>query len=137
MRINEFWKERIIGLAIGAGLLWLLLFAPLHAQGIHSVSLTWGTPSDMAQGDSYLVSRSATSGTETSATPVATIAGNGTTLPALSYVDTSITAGTTYYYVVYHLRGSDGAISLPSNEFKAVVPANPPGVVPGLGGVVK
>jgi hypothetical protein len=103
----------------------------------HSVALSWTAPTDLVSGDTYVVSRSIRPGLESSSTPLATISAVSPALPATSYVDTSVKAGGTYFYVVYHVRAADGAVSVPSNEFQAVVPLDPPGQVTGLTGVVK
>jgi fibronectin type 3 domain-containing protein len=65
----------------------------------------------------YNVYRGTSSGGEGS-TPL-----NSTPINGTSYVDTNVTAGMTYYYVVTSV-GSNGVQSAPSNETEASVPAS-------------
>jgi fibronectin type 3 domain-containing protein len=78
----------------------------------HSVHLTWNPSASQVIG--YLVYRSETA------------AGNfsplfGTAITAEAYVDSTVTAGTTYYYVVTAVD-SAGAQSNYSNQVTAVIP---------------
>ena len=90
----------------------------------HSVSLSWNQDTDPVAG--YNVFRSTTAGTENT-TPI-----NSALVTGLTYVDTTVTAGTTYFYVVRGVSAS-GVISPNSNEFEAQVPLSAP---TGLTGVV-
>jgi len=84
--------------------------------GSPDVILSWGaSPSSGITG--YDVFRGTNSGGESS-TPL-----NSTPINGTSYVDTKVTAGMTYYYVVTAV-GSNGVQSAPSNETEAVVPAS-------------
>jgi len=80
----------------------------------HSASLTWvASPSTGVVG--YNVYRGTVSGgpyTLLNATPVS----------AVTYPDTSVLGGLTYYYVVKAV-GSGGTLSVASNEIAAVVPS--------------
>jgi titin len=88
----------------------------LTGTGSHDVILSW-TASSTSGVVGYNVYRGTTSGGESS-TPLNAAPINGT-----GYVDTSVTAGMTYYYVVTSV-GSNGVQSAPSNEAKAVVPTS-------------
>jgi len=85
------------------------------APGVGQVSLNWTASS---RATSYDIYRSTTPGGE--ATPIAATAGP-------SFIDTGLTAGTTYYYKVNALN-SYGASAL-SNEAAATPQPLPPGVV--------
>lgn len=95
------------------------------AQVTPQAALTWSAPSTGCSGGmnqvcTYNVLRGASSGTET---PLA----SGIT--TLSYTDTTVTAGSTYYYEVSATNGiGTGAVS---NEVKAVIPV-PPSAPTGL-----
>jgi hypothetical protein len=90
--------------------------ATLTGTGSPDVILSWGvSPSSGIVG--YNVYRGTTSGGESS-TPL-----NSTPINGTSYVDTNVTAGMTYYYVVTSV-GSNGAQSAPSNETEAAVPTS-------------
>ena len=78
----------------------------------HSVRLNWNASTTPGVG--YLVYRS-----ETSGGPFSPLF--GTTTDSLSYQDTTVSAGTTYYYVVTAVDPS-GAQSVYSNQVTAVVP---------------
>jgi hypothetical protein len=86
----------------------------LSGTGIHDVILSWAASSTSGV-VGYNVYRGTTTGGEGS-TPLNSTPINGTT-----YVDGSVTAGATYYYVVTAV-GSDGVQSAASNETKAIVP---------------
>jgi endoglucanase len=96
----------------------------------HSNTLSWswsqGT-GDPATG--FHVQRSTTSGG-----PYAVVAtvGSPTTL---TYVDTAVVAGATWYYVVTAFN--TGGESAPSNEVKCVTPFSTPQTPTGLSGQVK
>jgi hypothetical protein len=114
----------------------LLLLLSTSAFAQHSVALAWswaqGT-GDPATG--FIVQRGTVSGG-----PYTTICG-GTGQPAcpsvtqLTYVDSSIGSGQTFYYVVE--ATGPGGISSPSNEVKAVIPFLPPAAPTGLSGTSK
>ena len=90
--------------------------ATFTGTGSPDVILSWSaSPSSGVVG--YNVYRGATSGGESS-TPL-----NSTPINVTSYVDTNVTAGMTYYYVVTAV-GSNGVQSAPSNETEAFVPAS-------------
>jgi len=80
----------------------------------HTVHLTWNASSSQIIG--YRVYRSEVSGTSYSAL-------NGTTLTALSYDDSTVANGTTYYYVVTAVDAS-GNESVYSNQTTAVIPTS-------------
>ena len=90
--------------------------ATLTGTGSPDVILSWGaSPSSGVVG--YNVYRGTTSGGESS-TPL-----NSTPIDGTSYVDTNVTTGMTYYYVVTSVS-SNGVQSAPSNETKAIVPTS-------------
>jgi hypothetical protein len=90
--------------------------ATFTGTGSRDVILSWGaSPSAGIVG--YNVYRGTTSGGESS-TPL-----NSTPINGTGYVDTNVTAGMTYYYVVTSV-GSNGVQSAPSNETEAVVPTS-------------
>jgi len=80
----------------------------------HSVALTWNASTSQVIG--YRVYRSETSGGSF-------VALNGTAVTALAYTDTTVSAGTTYYYVVTAVNSS-GTESTDSNQVTAVVPSS-------------
>jgi hypothetical protein len=86
----------------------------LSGTGVHDVILSWAASSTSGV-VGYNVYRGTTSGGESS-TPLNSTAINGTT-----YVDASVTAGATYYYVVTAV-GSNGVQSAASSETEATVP---------------
>jgi len=110
----------------------LLLFWPsfgVHAQGGHSITLSWTNPTSGTPATSVDVFRGTAAGAE-SATPVANVASPGT-----SYVDTNGVAGVTYFYVVKEKNqfGSSAA----SNEVSATFLGDPPQAAASLGAVAK
>ena len=87
----------------------------LSGTGMHDVFLSWSaSPTSGIVG--YYVYRGITSGGESS-TPL-----NSTLISGTSYMDETVTAGTTYYYVVTAVS-SDGTQSAASAETEATVPA--------------
>jgi fibronectin type 3 domain-containing protein len=96
-------------------------------QGAHSVTLSW-TPSSSTQRLSYRVYRSTAVGQELNQTPLATGVGmgNGGGTTPVTYTDTTVIGGTTYYYEVVAVDAANGAVSLPSNEATGKVPLAPP-----------
>lgn len=97
----------------------LFLFSAItaaHAQSSHTVALNW-TQSTSSGVTANKVYRSTTSGAQgaaifTSASPVTT------------YTDGPLTNGTTYYYCVSALVGSNNE-SPCSNQVSAIIPAPP------------
>jgi hypothetical protein len=79
-----------------------------------SVSLSWNASTSQVVG--YIVYRSETSGSGYA--PL-----NGTATTALTFTDSTVSAGTTYYYVVTSVN-SAGTQSAYSNQVTAVVPAS-------------
>jgi hypothetical protein len=94
------------------------------AAGGHTVTLTWTLPPDMVAGDSINVMRGTAPGAETQLTNLKADATTGA-FP-VTYVYSSFTEGVTYYYVVTHMRGADGKVSVPSNEVAATIPMDVP-----------
>ena len=87
----------------------------LAGTGTHDVMLSWtasSTPGVMG----YYVFRATVSGAE-STTPL-----NSSPATPLSFVDTSVAGGTTYYYVVTAVASDGITQSSPSNEASAQVP---------------
>jgi Abnormal spindle-like microcephaly-assoc'd, ASPM-SPD-2-Hydin len=78
----------------------------------HTVSLNWGASPSQVIG--YRVYRSETSGAGYN--PL-----NGTAVTELSYSDSTVTPGTTYYYVVASVNAA-GAESAYSNQATAIIP---------------
>ncbi len=97
--------QRVVNAALGLGC--------VTGSG-HSATLTWvaSTSSNVA---GYNVYRGTTSGG-----PYTLI--NATPTSALTYVDTTVAAGQTYYYVVESV-GTNGSLSAASNEASAVIPS--------------
>lgn len=81
-------------------------------QTSHSVSLSWTASTDFAAGDSYNVYRGSVSGGPYSKLNTAPIT-------TTTFTDTTVVAGSTYFYVATHVSGT--AESVDSNEAKAVV----------------
>lgn len=107
--------------------------APFRATATaHSVTLVW--IADATTGVVYDVSRA------TSATgPFVALAG-AQALSALTYVDTAVTGGTTYYYELIADCSAAGAscpagmsgISTPAGPVNATIPTTPPQPVTGF-----
>lgn len=88
----------------------------LTGTGIPDVILNWGaSPSSGVMG--YDVYRGTASGGE-STTPL-----NSTPIEGTTYVDDTVTPGTTYYYILRSI-GPNGVESAPSNEATATVPGS-------------
>jgi Abnormal spindle-like microcephaly-assoc'd, ASPM-SPD-2-Hydin len=85
---------------------------PAPAQ--HSVALTWNASTSTVVG--YRVYRSESSGSSFAAL-------NGTALNALTYTDSTVASGTTYYYMVTAVD-SAGTESIYSNQVTAVIPTS-------------
>jgi len=88
----------------------------LSGTGTHDVILSW-TASVTTGVTGYNVFRGTTSGGE-SATPL-----NPTPIAGTTYVDGTVTAGATYYYVVTTVASNDVTQSSDSQEAKAAVPS--------------
>ena len=84
----------------------------------HSVVLNWTASIDVPA-DSYNVYRGTAAGQE-STTPL-----NSAPITGTSYTDTTVQAGTTYFYIAKSISAS-GALSVASNEISATVPLAPP-----------
>lgn len=100
----------------------------LVAQSGHSVTLTWVPSAVDATHDaptSYNVLRGLSSGAE-STTPIGTVAASTCNSTACTYVDSTVTAGTTYFYEVTASNGT--ATSGPSKEVSVTVPSFPPNI---------
>jgi Cep192 domain 4 len=78
----------------------------------HSVALSWGASTSTVAG--YYVFRGSTSGG-----PYSQV--NSSVVTSLGYTDSSVTAGTTYYYVVTSVD-STGMQSVYSNQVSAAIP---------------
>jgi hypothetical protein len=88
----------------------------LSGTGIHDVGLSW-TASSTSGVVGYNVYRGTCSGGESS-TPL-----NSTPISGTTFTDETVTAGTTYYYVVTAV-GADDVQSSASGETAATVPSN-------------
>jgi fibronectin type 3 domain-containing protein len=89
----------------------------LAGTGAHDVILSWSA-SPTAGVVGYYVFRGTNPGGE-STTPLNS---SPYTADILTYVDTNVTAGTTYYYVVTAVASDGVTQSAPSNETSATVP---------------
>ena len=87
----------------------------LSGGGSHDVVLSW-TPSPTPSLTGYYIFRGTTPGGE-SLVPLNLIPLSGT-----SYDDTTVTAGSTYYYVLTSVTANGGAQSVTSSEVTATVP---------------
>lgn len=98
----------------------LIFLWPGEAQvgTAHSVTLTWVAPTTGDAPTSYNVKRALVSGG-----PYATI--GSTAAPTVTFTDTAVSAGTTYFYVV--TAANSAGESGPSNEVSAAIPLAPPG----------
>jgi hypothetical protein len=101
-------------------LAFVLLAMPGHTQATaYSVAVSW-TASTSPNISGYNVYRATASGGESGTTPI-----NGTSLVAgLTYTDSNVTPGTTYYYAVTAVN-STGVQSALSAEASAAIPALP------------
>jgi len=84
----------------------------LSGTGMHSVVLTWSA--SPTGGVTYNVFRGTSPGSE-GTTPI-----NTAPITALTFTDTNVTPGTTYYYTVEAVDA--GGSSDPSNEASAAIP---------------
>ena len=104
---------KFIAKILGVALLAALSFAaPARAQAAHQAVLGW--TASTTSGVTYSVFRGTTAGGESTTAIV-------TGLSALTYTDTTVAGGTTYYYTVEAVLS--GVASVPSNEVSAVIPA--------------
>jgi hypothetical protein len=102
----------------------LFFLAGSVAVRAQSVTLNWGA-SPVATGHSAATSYQVWRGTVSKGETLLTTAGTGGNVGlALTFTDTTVVAGTTYFYEVFALNASGP--SGPSNEATAVVPATPP-----------
>lgn len=115
-------------------LLFILLMcsAAATAAQSHSATITWSAAASQPTGvviSGYNVYRSTTSGTY-GVTPLAS-----TSSTTLTLTDSTVSAGTTYFYVVRSVRPpcttcspaeTNPVESVNSNEVSAVIPAAPP-----------
>jgi Abnormal spindle-like microcephaly-assoc'd, ASPM-SPD-2-Hydin/Cep192 domain 4 len=102
----------ITGSGLAAPLTMALSGTGQSASNPHSVSLSWGASTSSVAG--YVVYRSNVSGG-----PYTGL--NSSPVTSLSYTDTSVTAGSTYYYVVTS-EDSSGVQSVYSNQVSATIP---------------
>ncbi len=86
---------------------------PTTPPAQHTVALTWNASTSTVVG--YRIYRSETSGGSYTVL-------NGSALSALSYTDSTVASGTTYYYVVTSVD-SAGTESVYSNQVSAAVPS--------------
>jgi hypothetical protein len=89
----------------------------------HSVSLSW-TPSTSSNIASYSIYRITSSSSTAPATPypsLASISATTCSATACAYTDTSVQAGTSYWYYTAAVN-TGGSVSVPSNIVQAVVP---------------
>jgi len=116
---------RRIAFAVVA-LLFLLIATPALAQS-HSVTLNW-TASVVPAGQPPITFYQVWRGTAAGAETFLANAGATNGVPNITYTDTAVVNGTTYFYVVYSLN-SVGPSATPSNEVTVTIPATVP-VVP-------
>ena len=112
-----------------AGLLGIVMFWPRlgQTQGTHSNTLSWTAPTSGGAVATYNVKRSTSTGTEVM---IATVPSTQTT-----YVDTTGTAGTTYFYVIS--ASNQFGESPNSNEVSALFLGDKPAAPSGLAVVSK
>lgn len=115
-------RKRILGLALLLTITGGLLFWPAQGATTHNVTLTWSCPS-CAASLTFNAYRSTVSGGSY-------VKINTSAITSLSYVDTTGTGGTKYYYVVTSVD-SGGVESPFSNEASATFLA-PPAAPTGL-----
>ena len=107
---RKLWRIVLMLLPISLLLLWPS--RGLRAQSGHSITLTWAAATTGTTPTGYNVKRGTAAGTE------ATI--GSTTTPTTTYVDTTGTAGVTYFYVVTATNAqASPPESAPSNEVSA------------------
>ncbi len=107
----------------------VLIWATVSMAQPHSATLTWVASATDATHDapsSYNVKRAAVSGG-----PYATV-GSAT---ATTYVDSTVLAGTTYFYVVTAVNS--GGESVPSSQVTCTVPKSAPNPPTGLSAVTQ
>jgi hypothetical protein len=106
----------------------------IYKLGVHSVTLQGCT--DATSGVSFNFYRGSSAGSE-STTPL-----NSTPQATCSFVDTTVAANTTYYYIAkaYLATAAPPGLSGPSNELTVTIPPDPTPAAPtglGLGTVAK
>ena len=101
-------------LLLGAAVIFFLP-SVLHKPRPHSVTLTWHAPAESAK--SKVVSYNVYRSTSEKGASVRVASG----VKTLSYHDTAVNAGTTYFYVVRSVD-SEGNESPSSEEIKVTVP---------------
>jgi fibronectin type 3 domain-containing protein len=89
----------------------------LSGTGTHDVVLSWSA-STTSGVTGYYVYRGTTSGAESS-TPL-----NASLVTSTSYIDATVQAGQTYYYVVSAVAADGTTTSVWSNEATATVPSS-------------
>lgn len=89
----------------------------------HIATISWvASLSTCTTGLGYNLYKGVTSGGEVYTTPI-----NTSLITTLSYSDSSVVAGTTYYYTLESFCSSDNpSSSVPSSEVQAVIPGNQP-----------
>jgi cellulose 1,4-beta-cellobiosidase len=100
---------------LGVVTLWKPLFARPQVATQHSVTLTW--TASTSPNVTYTVYRATAQ-----AGPFTAI---GTGIAGVTFVDTTATPGTTYYYEIDAVDSTSMADSGPSNEVNAKEPINP------------
>ena len=95
----------------------------IHAQGTNNITLTWTAPTTGGAPTTYIVLRGTATGTEAQ---IATVPA-----PTLTYVDSTGTAGTKYFYTVE--ASNAFGTSAASNEVSATFLGDKPGPVGSLG----
>jgi hypothetical protein len=117
------WNRRWLMAISGWGALWGLNWGTLKMA--HSVTLSWQAPIGGDPAVSYSISRALVQAGPYTAIGTAT---------ALTFVDSGVTAGTTYFYEV--MAVNTGGASGPSNIATATIPFSAPGVPTALTAVV-
>lgn len=117
--LKKYWPRVLLI----AAMLFVVFGVPhVHAQGPHSVTLTWNAPTSGGPPTSYLILRGTSTGTETQ---IATVPA-----PTLTYVDTTGAGGTAYFY---EIKASNATgTSAASNEVSATFLLDLPGAPAGL-----
>jgi cellulose 1,4-beta-cellobiosidase len=122
-------RSRFTSTVIFLAVIALIVFWPRigQSQGTHSNTLSWTAPTTGGAVATYNVKRSASAGTEVT---IATVPSTQT-----SFVDTTGTAGTTYFYVVS--ASNQFGESPNSNEVSALFLGDKPAAPSGLAVVSK
>ena len=117
--------SRLLFAFLLCSLIFGITFKGLRAQAGHNITLTWTAPTTGGAPTSYNVKRGTSAGSETQ---LATVAA-----PATTYVDTTGTGGTKYFYVVTAVNSAGE--SGPSNEANATFLLLAPGAPGALAAV--